>query len=126
MFEKWFYFFPEKELLELKNSPDIFNFLSNLPASIEDFDLLKVDAFQNINKNTVENCRKELACQVLTDGSVLPMKNGNRKIKRRSMGDPKKSSKGSIFSNIFGDVKGPDDGKNKNVRQTGEIWILDF
>jgi len=83
-----------------------------------------VGNYESINKNMIDTARKELCSQVLTDGSVLSStKNGNRKIKKRSITSPKKPTRGSILSNIFGELKGFDDVKNKNVRQTGRRKI---
>ncbi len=119
--------FSEEELIKLSNSAEIFNFLSDLPSKIEDFDALDLGSYENINRNVVEQERKRLVSQVLTDGSLFSNKtNSIRRVKKRSIKKKSSPNHGSILKSIFGDIRGPEDAKNKNVRQTGRqiIWEL--
>ncbi|XP_021957950.1 small G protein signaling modulator 3 isoform X2 [Folsomia candida] len=110
-----------KDLLLLKNSAEIFNFLSDLPSELDEFELLEISSFEDVNSNAVEKERKKCFSKVVNDGSVFSTK--CRQVKKRDVRRPPKNPSGvSVLKSIFGDFKGHDDLKSKNIRQT-EIAI---
>ena len=116
----FFHQITEEELIQLKNSAEIFNFLSDLPSTIDDFDALDLSSYENITSNTIEHERKRLSSQVVSDGSIFSNKNSsNRPVKKRSIKQITKPNHGNILKSFFGEIRGVEDTKNKNVRQTG-------
>lgn len=108
-----------KDLLLLKNSAEIFNFLSDLPSELDEFELLEISSFEDVNSNAVEKERKKCFSKVVNDGSVFSTK--CRQVKKRDVRRPPKNPSGvSVLKSIFGDFKGHDDLKSKNIRQTGK------
>jgi hypothetical protein len=107
------------DLLQLKNSAEIFNFLSDLPSELDEFDILELSSFESLNANTLEQERRKASSQVVHDGSIFSAK--TRRIKKRDIRKHEKASRGTaVFKSIFGEFRGPDDIKNKNIRQTGK------
>lgn len=112
-----------KDLLTLKNSAEIFNFLSDLPAAVDDFDALEINEFDSISPNKLEQERKKCYSSVVSDGSVFSSK--CRRVKKRDFRKLEKSkSSANVLKTIFGESGGPEDMKTKNIRQTG--WDLHF
>lgn len=101
-------------------SAEIFNFLSDLPTELDEFELLDLTSFEDVSSNSLEKHRKRFYSKVLNDGSVSSLK--CRRVKKRDVKRADKNVRGaSVLKSIFGDFKGPDDLKSKNIRQTGEI-----
>ncbi|CAL8089006.1 unnamed protein product [Orchesella dallaii] len=113
--------FKVNDLLKLKNSAEIFNFLSDLPSEVDDFEALDIHKFDSINPNRLEQERRKCASQVVTDGSVFSTK--CRRVKKRDCRKLEKSkSSTNVLKTIFGENGGPEDLKTKNIRQT-EIMV---
>lgn len=110
----------EAELVQLGNSAEIFNFLSDLPLAVDDFEILSFSKFENLSANKVEQERKRLASKVALDSSKFSSI-GKRVKKRTTQKQDANKRKASVLKSFFGDIAGPDDLKNKNVRQTGYI-----
>lgn len=109
-----------KNLLDLKNSAEIFNFLSDLPSEVDDFTALEIHEFDSINPNKLEQERRKCASLVVSDGSVFSGK--CRRVKKRDFRKLEKSkSSANVLKTIFGENGRPEDLKTKNIRQTGKI-----
>ena len=104
--------------MQLKNSAEIFNFLSDLPTSLDDFEILKFDAFDSITSNFLEQERKK-AIQTSLDASTFANIKHRRVKKRDPRNKQDKQGTGNVLKSFFGENRGPDDMRNKNVRQTG-------
>lgn len=108
------------DLLQLKNSAEIFNFLSDLPSEVDDFEALELREFDAINLNKLEQERRKCSSQVVTDGSVFSSK--CRRVKKRDFRKLEKSkSSANVLKTIFGENGGVEDLKTKNIRQTGML-----
>lgn len=106
-------------MLKLKNSAEIFNFLSDLPAEVDDFDALEIREFDCISNNKLDLERKKCATLVVTDGSSV-FSGKCRRVKKRDFRKLEKSkSSANVLKTIFGEGGGPEDLKTKNIRQTG-------
>ncbi|XP_072029741.1 small G protein signaling modulator 3 homolog isoform X2 [Amphiura filiformis] len=114
----------EEELLELENSAQIFNALSDLPGEVDDVDkLLEVGMKHSASLTDIivdTHRRKHLAYLMAEQGAIVnPESTGNlpkQHIHKRQL-TRKKSFMGSL-QNVFGQDEKSDDLKAKNIKQT--------
>jgi hypothetical protein len=117
----------EPDLMQLENSAEIFNALSDIPGDIEDVDHLLDVSFKvaaSLNDMVMETHRRRHLAYLMADRGTLV---GNpeavpnlpkQHLSRRQI----KKSKSVIQLLLFGDETNEDDIKSKNIRQT-EILV---